>query len=103
MQLNKSAEKPTLLKQLSPEIRSRICKALNHTWDVIGYDCLQATLDYGGKDNMSRNDVIEVVLDADHPTTHGGDNEAIKILNTLSYNDKIKIAKEAFIFARYGM
>jgi len=85
------------LKSIEPEMRERIKKALNKTWNYIGDDFLS---EFG---DISQEEVIEVVLDADRVKTHGGDVIAAEVLYELSYSDMKKIAKVVFPFKRYGM
>jgi len=62
--------------QLTPEQRKEFQRAARRTWQAIGSDILHSVADSEGKDvnrvTMKRAEVIEVVLDADHLTTHGG-------------------------------
>jgi len=76
----------------------RMKRVLETIWQIIACDCLQST------DNgiMSQDEVIEIVLDASRPETLGGDKEAAKELDKMSYEDQIKIAKEVFKYREYG-
>ena len=73
---------------------------LNLIWEEIGADVLACT----GDSSLPREEVIEVVLDADRrgyshicdPTIDWTEFDA------LPYDKKVKAAKEAFTFSRYG-
>jgi hypothetical protein len=85
------------IKDLDEDMKKRIIRAMSRTWDYIGHDLLYETGD------ISQAEVIEVVLDADRVTSHGGDYDAAKTLYELSYPEMKKLAKEAFPFKRYGI
>jgi hypothetical protein len=90
----------------SEEMDQRACRALNQTWEVIGYDLLvddQGKPDY--RKTMSRKEVAEIVQDASHMTTYGGDFEAAHYTIWLSRYHKThhaKLIKRAFPSGRFG-
>jgi len=100
-------EKICKILNLTPEQLKELQDAAWITWNNIGYDCIQAN---NGKD-IPRNQVIEIVLDADHivsnnprlsPEVHG----ALKYVDGYSeQKQKAKYAamKLAFPCSRYGM
>ena len=52
---------------------------------------------------MSRQDVIEVVCDASYMHTHGRDEEAYEVWNSLpTYEEKMAVIAPAFPFKTYG-
>jgi len=75
-------------------------EAARRTWEVIGYDILSAT---GGVD-VSRSDVLEMVLDADRVTTYNPTlPETIHtFLATARYAAIKKAVLPAFPYTRYG-
>jgi hypothetical protein len=75
-----------------------MCDALNHTWEVIGGDILAAS----GETSISRETVIEVVLDADSFKTYGGDKEAINAFYFLNKFEREEVLRLAFPHERYG-
>ncbi len=89
----------------SEEMDERLARLANDTWDIIGGDVLNACEDCGQKAIMSRNNVIEVVCDADHMQTNGNDPDAYAYylyLRDKNPKHRNKVMKEAFPFARYG-
>ena len=85
------------LKSIDEDMKKRIIRAMTRTWEYIAHDLLSETGD------IPQAEVIEVVLDADRVTSHGGDYDAAKTLYELSYASMKKIGREAFPFKRYGM
>jgi len=77
---------------------------LRATWEYIGNDIMSAVQEEG-KDWISRDDLIEVVLDADHMNVaakNASEKEALKEFDKLSYKEKIKFAKTVFIYERWS-
>ena len=97
--------------KLTTEEEALVLGALSDTWQVIGYDCLQATSDDGGgkiqSTTMSRAHVIEVVLDAGYLEMYGTRSPerkaAVAKFRALSYDRMKRIARKAFTYSRYGM
>ena len=93
---------------LTPEQRKAFQEAARRTWQAIGFDVLQAVAESEGKDvnrvSMKRDEVIEVVLDADHMTTNGGlrDPDLVEFYHYGNYVDKIRLLKPVF-YATEGM
>lgn len=91
------------IKDFTEEDLKRVRGMMQSTWDYIGYDMLQVN---EGK-AMPKSHVIEVVLDADYMETSAArkpeDKELLKRFRQLEYKDQIKVAKQTFTFARYGM
>jgi len=56
---------------LSKEMDDRACAAMRCTWDAIAADVLELS-----DGNMTRDEVLEMVLDADRMTMYGDDNKA---------------------------
>lgn len=84
---------------------------MGSTWDVIGMDVLQGVAICEGKRrsqvSIPPDEVIEVVLDADHIECHaapyGEDAKLMKKFRQLSYEDQIKFAERVFTETSYGM
>ncbi|MBU1173177.1 MAG: hypothetical protein KKD44_26735 [Proteobacteria bacterium] len=88
---------------MTKEIKKRVIRALNRTWDIIGGDVLRLLEENDENPVLPRSHVAEIVTDADHDLMHGGDEEAIKEFHKLKYNGKAwnAIIKEAFPYKRY--
>jgi len=84
---------------MDKKMRTRIIKAMNQTWQAIGGDTLTAMQEVMDRDYVTRDEVIEVVLDRVHEL--GQDKEATIELNSLPYEAREEIAKEAFPFRTY--
>lgn len=80
----------------------RIHKMALITWDIISGDTLTALEEVEGKNTMTRDEVIEVVADADYMMFHGQDKEAYEAWKVLTFEEQDKILKGAFTFKRYG-
>jgi hypothetical protein len=89
------------LKNVSEEMQNRIIRAMSNTWQAIASDMFQCLQDCGEKTEMTRAAVIEVVCDAGHIQIHGGDTDAYKVFNELSYTDMKKLGRKAFTYTRY--
>ena len=98
--------KPDTFPDISTEMDKRAISALNHTWDAIAYDIL---VDDNGKYDESksirRNEVVELVQDANHMETYGGDFDAACYVIWLSRFKPTyykRFIKQAFPFQWYG-
>lgn len=82
----------------------RVISAAKDTWDVIGGDCLvneDGEMDYSV--TMTREEVCEVVADADHMVTNGGlSREDMKRFYGLPYKEMRKTMRKAFTQDTYG-
>jgi hypothetical protein len=77
---------------------------LRATWEYIGNDIMQA-VNEEGRSYIHRDDLIEVVLDANHmdmAARNASEKEALKEFDKLSYKEKIKFAKTVFISERWS-
>jgi len=92
-------------------MEQRAIRALSRTWDVIGYDSLQAAVDCGEAKNvddvvMTRAEVIDCVASCGfmggYPESYGGDKEAVEWLESQPEKVQNEILKKAFPHARYG-
>ena len=74
--------------------------ALETTWQAIGMDVL-ADIPSG---SISRDEVVELVLDADRLETYCDEDSkpTVKKFRELPYIEQIAVAKKYFIFERYG-
>ena len=79
------------------DFQKRIAKAAQSTWQAIGGDVLRSA----GVDSMSRDEVVEAVMDYIHD--YGRDMNAIAEFKKLSFEDKQAALLKAFPLARYGM
>jgi len=84
--------------KLDSTMESRIIDALNNTWDAIGADILEAN----GKKDITRELVIEVVLDADSFSMYGDDEEAVAAFRVLEKEERKEVLRKAFPYNRYG-
>lgn len=89
---------PSPKSQTAHTIVQRMCDALNETWDVIASDILVAY----GKKEISRELVIEAVLDADRFKTYGGDMQAFNTFNFLKKFEQEEVLRLAFPHETYG-
>jgi hypothetical protein len=84
---------------LTPQEIKMIQRVANQTWDGIGSDVLAAT----GENTMSKKDVIEIVLDADHMLGIGHmDRDLYYKFQALPYEEKMAIMDKAFTYSTYG-
>lgn len=88
---------------MNDELKQRIIKAMNRTWDAIGSDAIALTIEYERRSWMKQDEVIEMVLDANRMDMYGDDAEALTEFNKLTYEQMIEIGKEAFPARRYTM
>jgi len=82
---------------MTPEMKKRIQRAIESTWNAIAFDVLS---DDG--ETISRDVAIEVTLDADRVRTFGFDPEAAESLYSMPYKQMVKVAKGAFPYEEYG-
>lgn len=88
-----------MTKQLDSIEYGEMVAALNQTWQSIAYDILEAN----GGENMKRDEVIEVVLDANYLEMYGGATaEQYKAFRALSYEKQKQVARDAFKSNLYG-
>lgn len=96
-------ERNLKVTDLSPAEVEFAKQAMNTTWATIAYDCIDGN---GGK-AMKRDDVIDVVLDADYMETYAArkpeEKELLKRFRQLSYPEMQKLARTTFTYARYGL
>jgi hypothetical protein len=74
----------------------RIARAAQSTWQAIGGDILRAA----EVDSMSRDEVVEAVMDYIHD--YGRDMNAIAKFKKLNFEEKQAVLLKAFPLARYG-
>ena len=88
---------------MDKEMSERIQKMALLTWDQIGGDCLRGLEEVGEQPIMSKDEVLEIVCDADHMKMYGLDSEAYEVWKNLpDYDAKLNAIKSAFPFERYG-
>ena len=110
-QAKKEVQKKQLkIKDFTPDEIKSIHWMMQDTWSVIAADVLQcqADMDGGTAEDvfMKKSHVIEVVLDADYMEMYAGrrpeNKELLEKFRRLEYKDQIKVAKQTFLFKRYG-
>jgi len=79
-------------------VECRMKAALNETWETIGYDILEAN----NRKDVTREIVMELVLDADSFKTYGGDEEAIVAFYDLTKEERKEVLLRAFPHKTYG-
>jgi hypothetical protein len=105
----KRFEKLASLLHLTITEANELCAAANQTWEIIAYDCLSAGCESGNEYAvvMKQDEVIEVVLDANHITSNNYRLSApVRILlDSYSATPIIqKLLKEfVFVYKSYGM
>lgn len=77
--------------QPSQEMLKRMRRAINRTYQAIGYDCW-------GESDPPLSEAVEVTLDADYMEMYGGDREAVDALRELDYDTQDRIAESALGF-----
>jgi hypothetical protein len=98
------------IKDFTKDELDTIKGMMQTTWSVIGADVLrcQSEIDECTENEVSmpKAHVIESVLDADYMEMYAARNTAEKPVLTkfrrLEYKDQIKVAKQTFLFKRYG-
>jgi len=83
-------------------MEDRIINMAKRTWQIIGGDVLRAVEEAGEKPMLLREEVVEVVMDADHMEMHGNDKEACEHLNSLPLKEQERIVTKAFPLRVYG-
>ena len=105
MSYKEAHEKAKAFTDKDFDLDKRLMEIAKETWDMIGGDILRSMEECGEEPIMPRSHVIEVVCDADHMLTYGGDPEAYAYFLYLWDNHPKhvdKVMKEAFTFTRYG-
>lgn len=90
----------------TPEQEKVLSGIFHAVWQYIAYDTLSMVQEMDGKDWIPRDEVVELVLDADRPTdfTKTPEQKALyKQFCELPYELQETIAKKMFPHARYGM
>ena len=80
---------------LTVPLAEELCRAAEKTWALIGPDCLNAC-----DGRMSRDEVVEVVMDADHIRTNTRNLSAVlhEVLKHWEYFPIIDILLREFVF-----
>lgn len=88
---------------LTPLQERRIIETMNHVWQEIGGDWLQACgIEETSGKTIPRSHVIEAVTDADRMTCQGNDHEAGELFYKLPAAHQKRLLREAFPYTRYG-
>lgn len=85
-------------KEISAEMKQRIHRALETTWQYIAHDWL-ALFENG---ECSDTDVYEGIVDADRLLVLGEDEEAARAFYVLDREARWKVFKEHFKYKRFG-
>ena len=80
------------------DLQKRINKAANFTWQSIGDDILKVA----EVDSISREDVVETVIDCDYLERYGDDKEAVEAFRALDIEEQHEMLVKAFPCRRYG-
>lgn len=83
------------------ELTQEQSQALNQIWDQIGGDVLACYFDEDGSATLSRNEVVEIVMDADRPATMFP-NVDWSSFYAMSRADRVIAARTAFKYSTYG-
>ena len=83
---------------LERDMKTRVHQAMGNVWNTIGGELFAE----GSVNKVSREEVIEVVLDSNYLETYGHDKEAVIELRKLPYEEQEKIAKMKFISEWYS-
>jgi len=84
---------------VTEEIQKRIILMAQRTWETCAHDIFQLV----GKNSIRRNELIEIIQDADHMHYNGGDHDAYKFFLTLPGPKQISLMRDAFPDKTYGM
>jgi hypothetical protein len=89
---------------VSVEMQERIKRAALRVWDYIAADCL--VNEEGEPDesvHMHRDQVVELVIDADRLRMYGGDEEAAEVFyNKMGREARWNLMRSAFNYETYG-
>lgn len=78
----------------------KIKSGLYLTWNAIGGEIIESL----GGESMSREEVIEVVLDANYLEMYGRlDKADLDAFRSLPFNEQDRIAAQVFTYHSYGM
>jgi hypothetical protein len=87
--------------KIPEDMVKRIHHMANATYQVIGSDLQACRAEMGEGGDMTREEVVEVVCDADHMETNGDDREAYEFWLGLSYEQAHEVVTEGFLFEYY--
>lgn len=80
---------------MEESMEARIVDAVRNTWFTIAEDIFNALAEDGEKDDMSQEEVLEIVLDSGHLEYHGDDAEAIAHFRSMERLEREKILGKA--------
>ncbi len=83
-------------------MKARMIGMAERTWRRIGVDILTCLEEAGVDPIMTRDEVIEVVSDADHIMIHDVDSRAYEHWKSLTREEKMNVLAEAFSNIVYG-
>jgi len=83
----------------------RVIKALNTTWEAVGGDTIQVMIEYENRSYATKEEVIELVTDADRLHFNGNDKEAAEYFYSLKYGgpERKELLDKTFTHKTYGM
>jgi len=82
-------------------IEERIHRMALRTWNIIANDVFRCMEEAGEKTELPKGQVVETVCDADYMLTNGGDEEAYREWQKMSYEEKTKVVADAFPYQTY--
>lgn len=88
-------------KDIPKEMYDRIARAAHRTFDAIGGDLLSLVQSEGGN-AMKQGEVIESVFDASRMDMYGGDKEAAAYMETMHWDEVMKLGKKIFPYKMYS-
>lgn len=94
----KRSKKPI---DVSEEMAKRIQDMANATYQAIGSDLQQAREEMEEGGDMTREELVDVVCDADYMLTHGRDEEAYMFWLSLSFEQARQVVTDGFPFEYY--
>ena len=90
------------MKAISDELFVELTHAANAVWNYIASDCLSALAEAGEGDSMSRDDVIEVVCDADRLQGEKLSPALVAWLDAVDYDVLKRVMRKIFTYKRYA-
>lgn len=89
------------LKELSTEVKKKISHAALSVFEEMACDLIQVEQEISGKLTVSREIVIETVIDRFDSACR--DRDLVKIVRSLDYDDAVTLMKDTFKSESYGV
>lgn len=87
---------------MKKDMQDRIMLMAKRTWQSIGGDVLRTCEEMDLVPVMTREEVIDSVMDAGYMSMYGRDKEAYDYYKTLTFKQKMTVLEKAFPFQSYG-